>query len=501
MGAPSKRAKRTRAASEFDMQRLQREIVPPKGSGISLTSWTLADIFSARDAQLRGDFNRPAKMAEAMRTDDALAVPFRNRLAPLQCIKVEMQPAKGAKGAAICKESEGQFGQDGVALHPDTLASIAECLVNHEIAFGIVRAIPRSDGTRVDFEVRAWPIEHVRWDPYQRCYVTRIEPDEGEAWEVPITHGDGRWIIFQRFEIDPYKHAAILSAAPVWARHAYAARDWAKSSVAHGNAKVIGALPAGVPLQDDEGALTEEADAMAAALRAVATSDSPVVLKPAGSTIEFVTNNSSAWQIFDGLIANAEKAGARIYLGTDGTLGSNGGAPGVDITALFGVARTFVQSDIACISRGLQTGAIEPWTAINFGDSSLAPKRVYILPDEDENAAREADAKRAQAFYDELDRARANGFAIDQAFVDGLAAKHGVDAPRLPEEAKKAPSIALAPTDIARVVTVNEARASAGVGALMLPTGALDPDGNLTVEQFAMKKAAAMAAPAGSGSP
>lgn len=435
MGAPSKRAKRVRAASEFDIERLSRTIGTPRGSGIPLTSWTLAEIFAARDAQLRGDFFRPAKMAEAMRTDDALAVPFRNRLAPLQCLKVKIKPAKGnPKAQSIANEADGQFGQGGVALHPDTLSSIHECLTNHNVAFACITAIPRADGSRVDYEVRAWPIENVYWNAYERTYKTRIDPataEDGEGYEIPITHGDGRWVVFQRNELDPFKHAAILAAANVWARHAYAVRDWAKGSVAHGNAKILATMPEGVPLQDASGALSPEAEAMAALLRAFSSSDSPVGIKPAGSTVDFLTNTSSQWQIFAELILNAEKAGARIYLGTDAVMGSQGGAPGVNIEALFGVARTYVQSDIACISRGLQTGVIAPWTAINFGDSSLAPERVYIFPDEDEDAAREAESKRVAAFFDEFERAKKNGFEITQAYVDELAERHGVEAPRL----------------------------------------------------------------------
>ncbi len=501
MGAASKRARRIRSAAEFQVARLRNALVAPKVGGIPLTSWSLADIFAARDAQLRGDFNRPAKMAEAMRTDDALAVPFKNRLAPQQCIKVKLKPAKvgNARAISICAEAEAQFGQNGVAVHADTLASIHECLTNHDVAFAHVTAIPREDGTRVDYEVKAWPIEHVRWDAYEKVFKTRVDPGAAEAvgGEVTIVHGDGRWIIFQRFENEPFKHGTILAAALVWARHAYALRDWAKGSVAHGNAKVVGALPEGVPLQDADGNLTPEAEAMAEALRAIGSSDSPSVIKPAKSTIDFITNNSAAWQVFDRLVANAEKSGARLYLGTDGTLGASGSAPGVDIVALFGVARTYIQSDVACISRGLQTGAIEPWTAINFGDSSLAPERVYVLPDEDDDAVRAALAARKQAFYAEIEKAKANGFVVDQAFVDQLAEEHGIEPPTLPVESEKAPSIALAPTDIARVVTVNEARASAGVGPLVLPVvGGLDPDGNLTVEQFAVKKAAQVAQPA-----
>lgn len=438
MGAQSKRARRVRTAAEFDPSRLLHRLAVPASTGIPLTSWTLTEIFAARDDQLRGMFYRPAKLADAMRTDDALSVALEGRLAPQRCIKVEIVPAKpDVRSAKIAAEAEALFGHNGIAISPDTLGSIHADLVNHDVAFAQVVATPRDDGSRVDVEVHAWPIELVRWDSTKRCFVTRVDPGSAQAdgavgGEIEIVHGDGRWIVFSRYETDPWKHGALLPASLVWARHAYALRDMAKSSVAHGCAKLTGELPAGVPLQDENGDETPEAAAFLELLRAMGTSDSPIGIRPAGAKTEFVTNTSTAWQIFTELIENGEKAAARIYLGTDGVLGSNGGAPGVDIEALFGVASTRVEGDLACISRALQTGAIEPWTAINFGDSTLAPTRRYLLPDRDADAARAADAARTTAFYDEIERAKKNGFVIDQAFVDAIAAKHGVDAPRLP---------------------------------------------------------------------
>jgi hypothetical protein len=93
---------------------------------------------------------------------------------------------------------------------------------------------------------------------------------------------------------------------------------------------------------------------------------------------------------------------------------------------------------------------------------------------------------------------RDNGFVVLQEDVDTIADAYGVDAPSLPEvttDAPKAPTIALAPTDLATVVTVNEARASAGVSPLVLPDGTPDPDGNLMIEQFRAKQAAKLAPP------
>ncbi len=467
----SKRAKKVRQGAEFDIARLKASLETPKTGRIPLTSWTLPEIFAARDAQLRGDFVMPARLAEIMRTDDALAVAYEGRLAPQRCIQVEMCPAPGARGAPIAAEAAALYGQGGVGITPETMGSIHGCLVDHDVAFGYCVATPRPDGSRVDVEMHAWPIEYVRWDPYYRCFKTRVDPEtlgKGDApdasdpevqktygavgeWEVPIVHGDGRWVIFQRFEIDPFKHATLLAAALVWARHAYGLRDWAKASVAHGSAKVIGHLGEGVPLQDTATAgLSAEASAMVAALRAIATSDSPVALLPSGATVDFLTNSSTAWQVWTELIANAEKAAARIYLGTDGTLGSVGGAPGVDIQALFGVAETKVEADLKCLEHGIKTGVIEPWCAMNFGDSGLAPTRKYLIPDGDAAALDKSLAERTAGFSAALKGRFDAGIALTQADVEGLAADFKVRAPVLPVAPVVAAPVAPAALSVVR---------------------------------------------------
>lgn len=509
MAAPSKRARKTRDANEFDLSRVNQELRAPVTSSPAF-AWSLADIKMARDEQLSGRFLLPSKMAAAMRTDDALAVAYENRLAPQRCLPVEMTPANASEAAkSIAAEADALFGQNGVGIAPETLADIHGCLVNHGVAFAVVVTTPRDDGTRVDFELRAWPIEFVRWDANARMFVTRVDPEsmaKGDqpnvpelfvgGFEIPITHGDGRWVVFKKHELTPWtQEAAVLPAAFVWARHAFALKDWAKGSVAHGSAKALGELPAGMPLQNKDGSLTAEATAMLQLLREMGSGDTPALIKPAGSKVEFVTNDSTAWQVWEQLVLNGEKAAARIYLGTDGTLGANGGAPGVDITALFGVATTRVEGDLRCIERAILTGVIEPWCAVNFGDSRLAPTRRYVRPDPDSAAMHDQLAKREAAFFAAVKSSRENGFVVDQSFVDDLARTHEIAAPKLPAEASKAPSIALAPTDIARVVTVNEARASAGVGPLLMPDGSPDPDGRLTVEQFSAKKAAEAVAP------
>jgi hypothetical protein len=484
------RAKKVRNANEFNTAQLQLALRHPTGSVAEIGGWSLARIRDARDQQLVGQFRLAAALATAMRTDDALFTAYENRLAPQRCIGVELVPASGRRGASVAAEAEALFGQNGVGVRTETLADINGCLANHGIAFGVNRWNPRDDGSRVDVEMHTWPIEHVRWFPQMRCFQATMF--DGSL--VPIVHGDGRWVIFTKHEIEPWtQEACVLPGALVWAAHAFAQLDWAKGSKSHGDAKFIGELPEGTSLMQTDGSLTAEALAMVDLLKDLAGGATQAGIRPAGSKVDLVTNTSTAWQVWSELALSREKAAARIYLGTDGTLGASGGAPGVDITQLFGVATTKVQGDLSCIERGLLTGVSEPWTAINFGDSSLAPFRRYLMPDSDANAERDAYAKRLANFHTAIEKLRANGFTVDQAIVDDLAKRFDVTAPQLPEKATSAPSITLAPTDIARVVTVNEARASAGLNALARPDGSPDPDGLLTVEQFAAKKAAEVA--------
>jgi len=416
-------------------------------------SWSLENIIAARDAQMAGRFALPARLSESFGTDDALFTARSVRLAPVQALSVRVEAAKGGKGDKIADEGDALFGNNGVAIGSETMSTIRSQLVDHGVAFGYNDWQPRGDGSRVDVVHRAWPIEFVSWDSVANCYVTQVrrplcdlEPTAGNLWRSgghapgiglePIIHGNGRWVVYSKSELLPHRStdATLLPAALVWPCHAFANRDWRKGSASHGNAKVVGELPDGVGLSDEDGTPTQEAATFLTLLQAIAAQDSPYGIKPFGSKVEVLTNTSAAWEVFAKLAESAERAAARIYLGTDGVLGAQGGAPGVDISALFGVATAKIQSDLACCERAIQSGVISPWAAINFGDDKLAPTRSYVFPDPDEAQVRADFAKRNAAFNADVSSYRSNGFVIDQSLINQLAELHGVPAPRLASE-------------------------------------------------------------------
>jgi len=413
-------APKVRQAEEFRAALRAERSLPTRTKGT--TSWSLATIRAARDDQLRGVFALPVQLAEALRTDDALYVAYHNRLAPQSSIQTRLVPAGGARGEAVARSAASS-----VHVSRGTLEGLLGTMANHGVAIGHIEHEPNEEGTRIDFRLTEWPLEFVKWDSAREVLITRTRTDP-----VDIIHGDGEWIIFRKFQDRPWaQEAAVIPASFVWAAHAEGLADWNATTRAHGLARVVGELPEGVSLSDGS-ALTEEAQAFLDTIQAIVTGDSVAGIRPAGSKTEWVAHSSGAWQVFAELITNREKAAARIYLGTDAMLGSVGGAPGVDIATLFGVASTKVQSDLTAIETGLATGLYAPWCAVNHGDSRYAPRIEYQMPDPDETAKRDERRAAFERLVSTVREMREQRLEVTQDTVNQLAGFFGVDpVPRL----------------------------------------------------------------------
>lgn len=444
--------------------------------------WDLEAIRNARDDQMHGQFAAPVQLARSMRTVGELFVAYHNRIAPQAAIAAELVSAGGVRGDSIVKKAT-----ESVILPRSTLQGIVGTFANHGLAVGINRRLVEDDGSLVGFRHEEWPLEHVRWNASLEILETTIK--DGSA-PVPIVHGNGTWVVYRKFDVDPWaQEAAVLPGAMLWAALAYGARDWSAGSASHGQAKIVGELPDGYSLRDSDGNLTPMGREFMSLLHDLVSGEAGAGIKPFGSKLEFLSNGSQAWQVFKELMLNREKIAARIYLGTDAILGSVGGAPGVDIAALFGVATTKIQGDFGCLAGALNTGLYQPWAAINFGDSRHAPSLKFQLPDPDAAKKVEQYNTRLQGFFAAVEAHKNLGFTVDQDVINALAAKYDVVAPTLAPLADAAVPLQLAPTDVAKVVRAIEIRRSQG-----LPPFGDERDGKTIPELDAAAAAAATAA-------
>lgn len=424
--AKSKRAKKTRTAAEFDAIRLAAAIRLPRTSG-AMYSWEPEQIAAARDAQMRGEFRLASKLADSMMSEGAIFTALCNRLAPPQGLPVELQAPDGAKAARVLNEADALFGPAGIAISSATVWSIDRDLTLHGIAFAYNVLTPREDGSRLDIEVRSFPIEFVRWDPTCRTYKAQLESGD---WE-DICHGDGRWIVFQKRSTEPHKEGAVIPLALVWMDTALGKRDRAQTSTSHGTPKFIGELPPGIAIASEEGQ-------QFLAFLANMHESLPYGLAPSGSKVNMLVNTSTAWQIFDSITREGLSDAARILLGNDGLVRAAGGNYVKD-GYIWGIRNDLVESDLRCLERALFEGTIQVWAALNHGTSDLAPYRKWLMPDVDEDARLKSLGERTKAFHEALKGYREAGLVVDQAFVDALAKEYGVRSGVLASGAGAAP--------------------------------------------------------------
>ena len=428
----------------------------PRSLAVS-TSWPLERIRQARDCQLRGDFRLPAELAAAAVSDDAYFTAVHNRTAPIRSLGADLVGVDSGVGQIIkdrCKHS--------VSVPLSTLVSITRTLVTHGVAVAQIERSSNSDGTQVDFHLTEWPIKWVCWNEHDRRYETQ----EGENYtRIPINHGDGRWVLFKASDHAPFTYdAAIAPAGLVMASHLGVIKAWNASSSSHGLGRIVGELPENISLQGvSEDQLSPMAHSFLGLLEDMVTGEGSVGIMPSGAKIQFLSNPSNAWQVFSELAVNRKKAMAQIWLGTDGTLGAAGGAPGVDIATLFGVASTKVQGDVECLEKALYSGLYVPWTAINFGDSKNAPRLKFNLPDPDKEKNDKVYAESMERFLETVDRQKKLGFKINETSLRELALKYNVEPPELEPAETKVSRVELAPSDASRVVLVREARISQGL--------------------------------------
>jgi hypothetical protein len=185
----------------------------------------------------------------------------------------------------------------------------------------------------------------------------------------------------------------------------------------------------------------------------------------------------------------------RIYLGTDAVLGAQGGAPGVDIAALFNVASTRIQGDFEALERGYREGALHPWADLHGIKRTDMPTVAYAMPDTDGARRSEQESQAVERLGATVKTMKDAGLNVSQDTIDELVRILGVSVScTLAAVETRAVPLQLAPTDVAKVVTVNEARAAQG-----LPPR---EDGDITIaEQDARLAAASIPAPAAPDAP
>jgi hypothetical protein len=299
---------------------------------------------------------------------------------------------------------------------------------------------------------RRWPTWAVYYQPYRRTYVALT--NEGN---VDILN-DGKFTLIGKTDI-PHLQGAIRALMLPTLDGAQVIQARAQWIDRFSDPKFIATLPPDIAARSDIGL------ALQAALKIIRGPGGFGVL-PHGTGFQAVGLDSKASTCFKEALESDNSYISAILTGVDTTADAGVYKPLV----FWGILRSTVGDDLAAINRGVNQGHVYPFTRFNYeaGIEEADARGIWTdpvlstpLPDPEADARHEANAKKQQAFYAAVKAERDAGGNPDQDRIDALAEQHGASPFVLPPgEAKPVAHLDLAPTDLAKVVKVKEARAS-----------------------------------------
>ncbi len=280
------------------------------------------------------------------------------------------------------------------------------------LGIGLGELVPstelREPGDRAVPRLKVWHPQWLRWQwDIDQWFLTTSQG------EIPITPGDGRWILYTPYGINrPWAFAPWRPLSFAWVLKQFALHDRARASEVYGSAVRAGKAPQGARESARRKFLTD--------LRAMGRDG--VQVFPEGWSLELIEATGRTWPIFKDSIEWADRAMSTTLAGQSVT--SEGTSGFANASIFQSIALTFIEFTAISASRCLYEQGTRPWARANFGSPKEAPFGYWdTTPPEDKEALAQGLGFLGDAIA-KLDQAlRASHKRVDAA---ALAQKFGV---------------------------------------------------------------------------
>lgn len=385
----------------------------------SLSYWTVDAVKSALAQHDWGMFWYSGLLEDQVERNPRIAAALNTRTLGVLGLPFSIDPGKGRSRKKAVKDLKEQWP----AIAPqEVLAEMLRNLVMLGVAVAEVVWTTES-GQWIPTLHPVHPV-FVRWD-------RSIERLTVLAWGdlVPVTPGDGRWVVLTRARRWGWLRGTIRCLALQDAIRSYAVRDWARYSEKHG----LPILKVTVPAEADE----ELDDMVANSLSELGNESTLTMPQNAdgqGFDAEFIEPKDRSWESFQGLIQQCDGDVSIAILGQNLTTEVSGGSLAA-ARVHNQVRQDYLEADVSVLQQSIRQQLIEPWALYNYGDRACAPKLLWNpTPPDDMSVV----TKTQTSALLNLKTMRDLGIAIDEkAYLErvGITAK-AVEAPK-PVETEK----------------------------------------------------------------
>lgn len=332
--------------------------------------------------------------------------------------------------------------------------------------------LPRVMGDRQRYRLECWS---PRWLTF-KSEAVRGAP----AWEVfakgghvPVIPGQGQWVLYTPFGAKrPWAKGKWRKIVFPWLLKRYALEDRANLGEVIGGPTMVGKTGSGSTERQRTKLLSQ----------LVALGKRGKIVIPDGWDVSLLEATGRTWEIYSEAIAWADSA---ITIVLAGQVVTTEGSPGFSSgNVQERIVGSLIRFDAGALSTALHEQSIVPCTIAAGGKAVDAPYPVFDTappPDKEQTARTLEILGRA---VDLLDKA----LSSDAQRIDVKTLLGALQIPLLAvakTDAKPTEKIQLAPTDVARAVTLNEVRANNGLPPLLLPDGTPDPRGSKLMSELA----------------
>lgn len=400
-----------------------------------LTQWTPEQVDSTIRSASSGSLAQPARLCAEIMRDDRVRGVLSTRTLGLHGLPLRWEGVEPEGFYSLAPESElAKFQAWGLML-----------------GVGLARVEP--NGT-----FRAWSPEFLRQDQDRQWWVTTEQGERrlipGVGWALYLPYGDQ----------EPWFDGLWTALAIPWLVKRYGLNDRARASEVFGSAMVVGKAA--------EGASEEQRRRWLSDLRSLSRSSRLVL--PDGYDIDLLEAQGQTWGIYSTSIDWADAA--------------------MTITIAGQIVTTMGQS-------GFSNGSIHETVAqsfIRFGAESLSTtlREQYVLPVWMTDAWPVWDVRPPNQARDRAAALEAFGKALLESnralaeyglIVDARKLAQESNIPTLPkasDDTSGALDVELAPTDVARILRVNEARRAKGFPDLAFVDGTPNPLGEKLIAEL-----------------
>lgn len=443
----------------------------------TLTRWYLNDLEAAMHSADSGNIRMAAQLARAMRRDGVLAGLLSTTSGGLVRL-----PKRFSGRSDIVADLEGR---DGCRSRFDDMFPASEL----EVFAADADVLGVAVGELCPVQGRSFPV-FIRLEPEFLSYIWSENRwyYNSVAGRLPITPGDGRWVLHTRGgRIAPWQQGLWPALGRAWINKEHALLHKANWEAKLANPARAAYSPNAATEGQRQGFLQS----------LIAWGVNTVFELPAGWDVKIIESNGRGWESFKDTIEWAEREYMIALAGQVVTVTGGTGFANGDMHK--SIRADLIEARADALAHTINTQGIPAYVLSHYGEEALdecpsiewdtTPPRDLAIEAQAMLSTAQAVSQMAVALAPygmRLDiREIAHRFALPLSDIPVPTAQGDELEGQVVSDSGHESSIVLAPTDLASIVTVNEARHAQGLGPI--------PDGELTIVDFRAKHAASIA--------